>query len=163
MTNLIRSTRIVLLLLLLPNLIGGAGASAQERSRWGFALDTLEIATADGMRHRLKVELALEPEEKAQGLMFRRELNADSGMLFVYREERPVHMWMKNTLIPLDMLFISKRGEVVEIVARTTPLSEMIIASNNPVLAVLELNGGAAERLGIKAGDQVLGRYFESP
>jgi uncharacterized membrane protein (UPF0127 family) len=87
--------------------------------------------------------------------MYRRSLAPDAGMLFVYPSARQVAFWMKNTLIPLDMLFIGDDGRIRRIVERTVPLSETPIASLDEVRAVLELNGGTAERLGIKAGNKV--------
>lgn len=134
-----------LALLLLPL----AAAVAFERS-------VLTIRTAGGERHRFDVELAITPQERAQGLMFRETLAADAGMLFVYEAEQPVTMWMKNTLLTLDMLFIDRDGTIVSIAARTTPGSLDIIPSGQPVKAVLELNGGASEALGLAPGDRVL-------
>jgi uncharacterized membrane protein (UPF0127 family) len=122
----------------------------------GFEASLLTLRTADGRRFRFAVELALTPEERAQGLMFRESLAEDAGMLFVYESERQVTMWMKNTLIPLDMLFLGRDGTVLSLAERTTPLSEAVIASGVPVKAILELQGGTVARLGLKPGDQVL-------
>jgi len=114
----------------------------------------LTIDTAAGPQ-RFSVEVASTPDQMALGLMFRRSLAPDAGMLFVYGSERPVAFWMKNTVIPLDMLFIGADGHIRRIAERTVPLSETPISSVDPVSAVLELNGGTAERLGIKPGDVV--------
>jgi uncharacterized protein len=114
----------------------------------------LVIDTEGGAR-RFTVELAATPEEQAQGLMFRRTLAADAGMLFDLGGTRPATFWMKNTLIPLDMLFISADGRIADIHERAVPLSEAMIESKAPVRAVLELNGGSAARLGIHEGDVV--------
>lgn len=127
-----------------------------------FEQDRLVVETAEGARHEISIELAISPQQKQQGLMFRRDLAADAGMLFVYRRVRVVSMWMRNTYIPLDMLFIADDGEIVRIVERTVPLSLKTISSGQPVLGVLELNGGAAARLGLRRGDRVLYRAFES-
>ena len=89
------------------------------------------------------------------GLMHRKELAERRGMLFDFKQEQPVSMWMKNTLIPLDMLFIRADGTIARIAANTVPLSTATIPSNEPVLAVLEIAGGAAKRLGIAPGDRV--------
>jgi len=124
-----------------------------------FPSSDLNIATAGGSRH-FKVELARTPEQLEQGLMYRRSLAADAGMLFEFGHVEPVTFWMKNTLIPLDMLFIAADGEVEGIHERAEPLSEAMIPSEYPVLAVLELKGGTVERLGIKPGDRVLYRLF---
>ena len=94
-------------------------------------------------------------QEKALGLMFRTELADTTGMLFPYGSSHEITMWMRNTYIPLDMVFIKPDGVIHRIEARTEPLSEAIISSKGPVSAVLELAGGAAERLGLKAGDRV--------
>jgi uncharacterized membrane protein (UPF0127 family) len=101
------------------------------------------------------VELATTPTQMERGLMFRRNLPLNAGMLFVYPDARSVAFWMKNTLIPLDMLFIAGDGKVSRIVERTVPLSETPISSVEEVRAVLEVNGGTATRLGIKPGDVV--------
>jgi uncharacterized membrane protein (UPF0127 family) len=124
-----------------------------------FLRSELEIVTGSG-RYKFRVELAQTPEQMAQGLMFRRSLDADAGMLFDYRSVQPVSFWMRNTLIPLDMLFISEDGRIAGIHERAVPLSEQAILSPGPVRAVLELNGGTAARLGIKPGDRVLHQAF---
>jgi uncharacterized membrane protein (UPF0127 family) len=119
-----------------------------------FKRSALIIDTASGP-HRFAIELALTPEEQAQGLMFRRSLAADAGMLFDFGETRDAAFWMKNTLIPLDMLFIDGDGHVADIHERAVPLSEDPIESKVPVRAVLEVNGGTVGRLGIHVGDVV--------
>ncbi|HZT19843.1 MAG TPA: DUF192 domain-containing protein [Dongiaceae bacterium] len=115
---------------------------------------SLVIDTAGGPQ-RFRIELATTPEQMAIGLMYRQSLPADAGMLFVYPSEQPVAFWMKNTFIPLDMLFIGADGRIRRIVERTVPLSTTPISSVDAVRAVLEINGGTAERLGIKPGDVV--------
>ncbi len=120
----------------------------------------IEILTASGA-HRFRVELALTPEQQAQGLMYRRELAADAGMLFDYGADRPgIAMWMKNTFIPLDMLFIKANGEILNIAERTVPQSLATIAAAGPVRAVLEVNGGTVSRLKIRPGDKVVHPIF---
>ena len=94
------------------------------------------------------------------GLMFRTSLADDTGMLFPSATPREANMWMRNTYIPLDMVFIRADGTIHRIEAMTEPLSEAIIPSNGEVLAVLELAGGAATRLGLKPGDHVRHRIF---
>ena len=121
-----------------------------------FESSVLTLRTAAGERHRFRVELALTPLERSQGLMFRETLEADAGMLFVYEAERPVTMWMKNTLIPLDMLFLARDGTVLSLAENAVPLSEAVISSGLPAKAVLELPGGTVARLGLAPGDQVL-------
>ena len=122
--------------------------------------ETLKLVTAHGT-HVIDVEIADTPQEKAQGLMFRTHLDDNSGMLFAYDTPQEITMWMRNTYIPLDMVFIRADGTVHRIEARTEPLSEDIIASRGDVTACLELAGGAAERLGLKPGDRVEHRFFE--
>ena len=141
-------------------LVGGAvlapATQAQSPNRLAvFGKDTISIASGD-KTHKFRVELALTHQQQMQGLMFRRNMAPDAGMLFVYRREAPIAMWMKNTYIPLDMLFISRDGKIVKIAERTVPLSEATISSGEAVIAVLELNAGTASRLGIGPGDRVL-------
>ncbi len=130
-------------------------ADAQSRrSLQRFTTAPLTIETAAGKRE-FTVEVARSPGQHAQGLMFRRRLGARAGMLFVYRRAGPVAMWMQNTLIPLDMLFIGADRRIAHIVERTVPLSTETIGSREPVSSVLELNAGTVSRLGIKPGDAV--------
>jgi uncharacterized membrane protein (UPF0127 family) len=114
----------------------------------------LTIDTAQGPR-AFSVELATQPDQMAVGLMFRQTLAPDAGMLFVYPSEQPVEFWMKNTVIPLDMLFIAGDRRIRRIVERTVPLSTAPIPSIDEVRAVLEVNAGTAARLGIRPGDIV--------
>jgi hypothetical protein len=109
-----------------------------------------------------QVELADEPRERATGLMYRRDMPKGEGMLFDFGEEQPVSMWMANTYIPLDMLFIKADGTVESIGERTTPLSRRSVASKAPVRYVLEINGGLSDELGIKPGDTVSGPAMEA-
>lgn len=115
----------------------------------------LEIRSASGT-HRFTVELARTPAQQMQGLMFRRKLDPDAGMLFIYQQPETARYWMKNTYIPLDILFIGSDGRIASIAERTVPLSLETIPSGGPVMAVLELNGGTVSRLGIKVGDRVI-------
>jgi len=124
-----------------------------------FERDQLAIETAGGAQ-QFAVELALTSEQRMQGLMYRQRLPADAGMLFLYPAARPVSMWMKNTLIPLDMLFIGDDGRILHIAERAIPGSTATISSMQPARAVLELNGGTAARLKIQVGDRVLYRIF---
>ena len=106
-------------------------------------------------KHELIVELATTEEERSLGLMFRKKLPQNRGMLFIYKSERVVRMWMKNTFIPLDMLFLDKNGFITHLVKEARPLSLEIISSMGNVLGVLELLGGTSEKLGIRIGDRV--------
>lgn len=111
--------------------------------------------TADGAKHVIYAEIARTDEERAQGLMFRTEMAEDHGMLFVFPAMRPLGFWMRNTLIPLDMIFIKDDGVIHHIHPNARPQDETIIPSQGPVSRVLELNGGVAERMGLKAGDRL--------
>ena len=130
-------------------------ASAQSRPRFeSFTTVPLAIETAAGGQE-FTVEVARTSGQHSQGLMFRRRLAADAGMLFVYRRVEPIAMWMQNTLIPLDMLFIGPDRRIAHIVERTVPMSTETIGSKFPVSSVLELNAGTVSRLGIKTGDVI--------
>jgi uncharacterized protein len=110
--------------------------------------------------HQFQIWEADTPARKSQGLMFVRSLAPDRGMLFVNETPRRASMWMKNTYIPLDMLFIDAKGRIAEIRANTTPHSLEIVESRNAVLAVLELASGEAAKRGIQPGDRVLHHAF---
>lgn len=118
-------------------------------------LDQLTIQTDSGTHHFV-VELALTGEQRAIGLMHRDQMDENAGMLFRFDSSRPVAMWMKNTLIPLDMIFIRADGTVANVHQNAVPHSEKVIGSGEPVLYVLELNGGIAEKIGIEPGDRVM-------
>lgn len=115
----------------------------------------LDIEKATGGTVAFAVEVARSEEEKATGLMFRTKLGDGEGMLFPYGRAMEITMWMRNTYIPLDMVFIKSDGTIHRIAVRTEPLSEDVIASQGQVSAVLEIAGGMAERHGIKPGDKV--------
>ena len=120
-----------------------------------FERDTLVIRASVHACHRIDIWVASAREQQMRGLMFVRDLPPDAGMLFVYDRPGRRSMWMKNTYISLDMLFIRDDGSVASIVANTEPLSLRSISSIEPVTYVLELNAGAAEAMGIRAGDQI--------
>ena len=119
-----------------------------------FGTSELTIDTAGG-QHKFTIELALSDAQMEQGLMFRRSMAPDAGMLFDFKTPTNVTMWMKNTVIPLDMLFLDTSGKIIDIHERAVPYSTDIIASTVPARYVIELNGGTVDRLGIKIGDQV--------
>lgn len=120
---------------------------------------TLEIASKTGV-HVFSVELAVTNEQRARGLMHRKHLPEGHGMLFDFSPGQEVSMWMQNTYIPLDMIFIRADGRIHRIVENTEPMSTRIISSGGPVHAVLELNAGTARKLGIAAGDIVYHPMF---
>jgi uncharacterized membrane protein (UPF0127 family) len=126
----------------------------------GPAAEVARIVTSTG-EHVFKVEVAETPKSRARGLMFRKSMPADRGMLFDFKVEGPVSMWMKNTYIPLDMVFIGRDGRVVGVAADAEPLSERIISSPAPAYAVLELNAGVARRISLAPGDRVRHHMFD--
>jgi uncharacterized protein len=131
--------------------------NVQQRITFPTAELTIE---SGGKRHKFNVEFADTDERRALGLMYRTTLAADAGMLFDFKVDQPVAMWMRNTRLPLDMLFITRDGRIANIAQRTVPFSETSIYSSGPVRGVLELNGGTAERLGLKPGDRVIHPMF---
>lgn len=123
-------------------------------------LETLEIVSRSGVKV-FAVEVMRTPEERAKGLMYRRELPEGRGMLFDFSPEQNVSMWMKNTYISLDMIFIRADGRIVRIAEKTTPESEAIIPAGAPVRGVLEVIAGTAKKYGIAPGDKVAHPLFE--
>ena len=121
----------------------------------------IHLLTGDG-RVSFAVELALTPEAQSRGLMFRPELAGDAGMLFVYPTPRTARFWMKNTMIPLDMIFLRDDGTVANVAAETRPYSRTPHASEGAVRAVLEINGGLAAELGIGPGTQAVHPAFRA-
>jgi uncharacterized protein len=120
---------------------------------------TLEIVSKTGV-HVFAVEIANTEPEREKGLMFRKSLPEGQGMLFDFHQEQPVSFWMRNTYIPLDMIFIRADGRILHIVENAEPLSERMIPSNGPVLAVLEVIAGTVRKLGIAPGDRVAHPIF---
>ena len=120
-----------------------------------FPQATLSIVTPDMRKHEFKIWVADTEARREQGLMFVKSLSTDQGMLFIFNAPQKISMWMRNTLISLDMLFITADGHIESIAANATPLSEKIISSKSSVLTVLELKGGVALQQGIRAGARV--------
>ncbi|OKO88063.1 hypothetical protein AC629_10985 [Bradyrhizobium sp. NAS80.1] len=121
----------------------------------------LEIATKNGVQV-FSVEMATTEQEKQTGLMYRKELADGKGMLFDFNPEQEVSMWMKNTYVPLDMIFIRADGRILRIAENTEPLSTKIISSQGPARAVLEVVAGTAQKYGIRPGDRVAHPLFGS-
>ncbi len=142
-----------LAVIVIVSLAARGGAARSD----GF--EALQIVTATGA-HDFQVEIARDEASRARGLMARRFMPADHGMLFEFDREAPEAFWMKDTYIPLDMIFISRAGVVTNIAANAEPLSERAIPSGPPCMAVLELNGGAAARIGLKLGDKIRHPFF---
>ena len=126
-----------------------------------LAASQATVVTAAGNRYPFRVELARTPDERAQGLQGRRTLAADAGMLFEFEAPQPVAMWMKDTYISLDMIFIAADGRIVNIARDTTPRSLKVLESQGPVRGVLEVVAGTTARLGIRPGDRVVHKIFE--
>ncbi len=131
----------------------GVGLWAEARAE---LLDKQPLTfVASTGKHRITVEVADTDSERSTGLMFRKSLGDDEGMIFIYPRDEPISMWMKNTYISLDMIFVRSDGTIHRIASDTEPFSEQTIASSGSVRAVIEMKAGSARRLGIKAGDKV--------
>lgn len=127
-----------------------------------FRRSTLQIATPDARLHRFNVWIADDDQRRARGLMFIKRLDAADGMLFVYPQPQLISMWMKNTYVPLDMLFVATDGKVIRVVENTEPLSLKTIESGDVALAVVELPAGTAAKLKIREGARVIHPAFSS-
>jgi len=143
---------LAMLALLVVGIMAAGGARAAE-------LQTLEIATKSGVQV-FSVEVATTEEEKRTGLMYRKELPDGRGMLFDFSPEQEVSMWMKNTFIPLDMIFIRADGRILRIAEDTVPQSTKIIPSRGLAKGVLEVIAGTAKKYGIAPGDRVAHPLF---
>jgi uncharacterized membrane protein (UPF0127 family) len=127
-----------------------------------FPHDKLTIQRTDGTNFPYDVEVATTMPQEMYGLMYRKSLPDDHGMIFVYQPDQPVSMWMKNTFIPLDMLFVRKDGVIVKIITHAVPLDLAPLSSDEPVRAVIEINDGEAAKHGLKTGDKVLFSAFDN-
>jgi uncharacterized protein len=151
-----RFNRRLLVLALGLSVLPAAFALAQLQT---YPTASLTIVTQRG-RDQFTVEVATTPAQQEQGLMFRQHLAPDAGMIFDFGEPQLTSFWMKNTLIPLDMLFVDATGRIVDIHERAVPGSLDPISAPSPVRAVIELNGGTAARLDIRSGDRVIFPIF---
>lgn len=131
-----------------------AASEAATHPVSGLEVIPLSVTTGDA-RHEFRVEVAASKAEQSRGLMFRTELGPDEGMVFPYQAPQQLGFWMKNTPLPLDIIFIGEDGRIVNIAAQTTPYSTESVYSDGPALAVLEIPGGRAAELGIEPGDRV--------
>ncbi|MDD3288671.1 MAG: DUF192 domain-containing protein [Alphaproteobacteria bacterium] len=127
-----------------------------------FSKSSVVIKKADGKEEKFSMEIANTEEQLQYGLMFRREMANDAGMLFIFDAPQKLIMWMKNTYIPLDMLFVDSNGKIIKIIENTTPLNLAALSSDAPALGVIELIGGEAGRRGIKVGDIVAHEAFKA-
>ncbi len=125
----------------------------------GLKVEKLSIATPAGVRS-FNVEIADSPRSREIGMMWRTEVPRGTGMLFDFKTPEPATFWMENTLVPLDLIFIRADGRIANIASNAQPFSRALIPSDGPVLAVLEIGGGEARRLGLAAGQRVTHRIF---
>lgn len=149
----------VLILLALVG-IGGGVAVWSQMGNAQMRVETIVIVTASG-RHTFSVEIADTGDLRRTGLMFRKEMAPDHGMLFDNGKDKKMNMWMKNTFLPLDMIFIAHEGTIVEIARNAVPHSEKIISTSVPVRGVLEVLAGTADRIGVKPGDRLEHPLFQ--
>ncbi|MCP3383049.1 DUF192 domain-containing protein [Bradyrhizobium sp. CCGUVB4N] len=138
-----------------------AGFAVASAPAGAASFQPLEIVTKNGVQV-FSVEMATTDEEKQTGLMYRKELADGKGMLFDFNPEQEVSMWMKNTYVSLDMIFIRADGRILRIAENTEPLSTKIISSKGPARAVLEVVAGTAQKYGIRPGDRVGHALFGS-
>lgn len=160
-----RSLVVVLLVVALPSVAckdvahakppAPAQAPAVPLSAEGLPLSNVLVVKAGGDVLKVAVELAHDDATRTKGLMFRRQLAEDDGMLFLFDESKPLTFWMRNTRIPLDMLFAAADGRIAGIVARAKPGDETPVGPAEPTRYVLEVPGGWCERHGVKAGDRL--------
>lgn len=159
--NMNKKTYIILLVVGVSVL---AGLFLSGRAAFGqtpeFPRDRLIIERADGVKIPYDVEVATTREQQEYGLMNRRSMLANSGMLFVFNPAQVVKFWMKNTYIPLDMVFVRADGTIAQII-RAEPLDLTPVGPAEAISGVIELNGGEAERQGVRAGDRVRYSVFE--
>ena len=136
-------------------------AAIAEDQPQSLRTEPLELVTKGGVK-RVTVEVADHEQQREIGLMYRRSLADDHGMLFEFNAIQPVSFWMKNTYIPLDIVFIGPSGKILNIARQAAPLSEAAIPSAGPVDAVLELRGGRAAEIGLEPGDTVRAKFFHN-
>jgi hypothetical protein len=146
---------VLALLLAVPGAVANAAGTPMGVPQAGLLVVPLTIEGANGRRYRYRVEVAATSEQQAVGMMFRRSMAADQGMIFPMSPPREAAFWMRNTLIPLDLLFIGPDRRIVRIAGMAEPRSERMIPSGGKVIAVLELKGGEAARAGLRVGDRV--------
>ena len=155
-----RFTKVMALVLACASVCAGAlPVAAEARAVRTHALSGLPVVpltiASPGHSHRFRVEVAASEEQQARGLMFRKAMGADEGMIFPMNPPRTAAFWMHNTVLPLDLVFIGPDGRIITIAADAVPYSDAQIPSGGIVKGVLELNGGRAVALGIRVGDRV--------
>jgi uncharacterized protein len=158
--EIIRSFSRAAFIVALLSLTLSLGMTGTSMSQATMRTEQLTLVTATG-EHKFTIEIAESGADKARGLMFRRTMADDAGMLFPYEPPQEATMWMKNTYLSLDMVFIRADGVVHRIEAGTEPFSEAVITSGGDVAAVLELKAGISQKIGLKPGDRALNAYFK--
>lgn len=138
-----------------------SGATYGQTSPQNFKNEVLMVKSKEAS-HSFQIEIAANDTQRAYGLMFRNELDEMAGMLFIYDQKKDINMWMKNTLITLDIIFINEEGKIINISQSAQPMSLTRISSGGKAKAVLELNGGTTKRLGIDVGDEIIYAIFEN-
>jgi len=152
----LRAVQPLFLFLALLFAVSQASYAQQEQ----LPIEAVTIRKADGVEHVFRSEMAISPQQQATGMMFRTEMAPDAGMLFVFGEVRRASFWMRNTLIPLDIIFVRPNGRIANIVESATPETDAHRRSIGRVAGVLEIAGGRAAELGIKAGDLIIHSAF---
>lgn len=142
------------LFLLFALLLGSSQVAYGQQEQ--LPIEPVTVRLADGTEHIFRSEMAMTQQQQAQGMMFRTQMAGDEGMLFIFGEIRRASFWMRNTLIPLDIIFVRANGRIANIAANATPETDTSRRSTGRVAAVLEIPGGRAAELGIKAGDLVI-------
>lgn len=160
--SLLKSALMALFLMVAGQTIVASGVSAAQ-TKPHFSSEPLSISSHTGASHAFTVEVAVNDAEREYGLMFRTDMAADHGMLFRFDKVQRVQMWMQNTVLPLDMLFLDASGKVTHIVEQAVPYSQTIIDSGGPVRYVVELNGGIVQKLNLAVGDKVSSAIIGKP
>jgi hypothetical protein len=160
LSRLVRVATVAAGIAVLAGLSPPGRALAQQAADSRSNLESLTIKTKTGT-HGFQVEVMRTDAERERGLMFRRYLPQNRGMLFDFKTVQPVMMWMKNTYIPLDMIFMARDGKVTNIARNAEPFSERIISSGPPAYAVLEVDAGTADKIGVAVGDRVQQTLFK--
>ncbi len=135
-------------------------SAAVQAQQAKLPTEEVTVRTADGTQHVFVTEMAMTREQQADGMMFRTEMAPNEGMLFIFPQPRRASFWMRNTLIPLDMVFVRQNGRIANIVANATPQTDTSRRSQGRVKAVFEIPGGRAAELGIRAGDLIIHPAF---
>ncbi|UOM34855.1 DUF192 domain-containing protein [Acuticoccus sp. I52.16.1] len=142
---------------------GAPAANASTAAATPAVAANMLVAETGSGAHTFTIEIADDPIERARGLMFRQQMAHDAGMLFIFADESERAFWMKNTILPLDIVYADASGTVVSIAKATTPFSTESIPSDGPAQFVLELNAGVADQIGLKPGDRLVHRRIVAP